>query len=103
MIYTGIFKDITETDVEVIINVNDGDSEVVRIDEDDSGIRLAKNPVVISSQIDDMFQVIEIGQCQIDLLSKHYLGGSLFGSNARDIRVNIWRSGRCLFAGFVEP
>jgi hypothetical protein len=103
MIYKGIFKDMSDTDVEVIIDTNDGDSDVVRMDEDDSDIRLLKNPVKISSQIDDLFQVVEIAQCDINLLSKHYLGGQLFGNNARDVRVNVWRSGKCLFAGFMEP
>lgn len=94
---------MSDTDVEVIIDTNDGDSDVVRMDQDDSDIRLLKNPVRISNQIDDLFQVVEISQCEINLLSKHYLGGQLFGNNARDVRVNVWRSGKCLFAGFLEP
>lgn len=102
MIYTGIFKDVKERDVEVIIDIPDGDVEVVRMDEDDSVIRLTKDPVKINGEIDDMFQVIETKSCDIDLLVKPYLA-DMFGRNARDIRVNIWREGRCLFAGFLEP
>lgn len=39
----------------------------------------------------------------MDLLVKPYLGGTLFGKNSRDIRLNVWKAGTCLFAGYIEP
>lgn len=103
MKYIGEFKDLKNSTVEVIIDVPDGDVEIVRMDEEDSEIRLAKDPVQISSEIDDLFQIIEIKQCDISLLAKPYLGGQLFGRNSRDVRVNVWRDNVCVFAGFLEP
>ena len=103
MRYEGIFKDINQQDVEVIIDINDDDVEVVRMDDEDSRIRLMKNPVEISSEIDDLFQVIETKSCTINLLCKDYQGQQLFGRNSRDVRVNVWKNGECLFAGFIEP
>lgn len=103
MRYEGIFKDINQQDVEVIIDIPDDDVEVVRMDEDDSRIRLMKNPVEIDSELDDLFQVIEVKSCTINLLCKDYQGQQLFGRNSRDVRVNVWRGGECLFAGYVEP
>lgn len=103
MRYEGIFKDVKQQDVEVIIDIPDDDVEVVRMDEDDSRIRMMKSPVEIESEIDDLFQVVETKSCTINLLCKDYQGESLFGRNARDVRVNVWKGGQCLFAGYVEP
>ena len=103
MIYAGIFKNRDEEDIEVLMDTNDGDTGVERIDQDSSDIRLAKDPVTLESEMDDLFSVIIVQSCTINLLVKPYLGGILFGKNSRDIRVNIWKNGTCLFAGYAEP
>lgn len=74
MRYEGIFKDVKQQDVEVIIDIPDDDVEVVRMDEDDSRIRMMKSPVEIESEIDDLFQVVETKSCTINLLCKDYQG-----------------------------
>lgn len=47
MIYAGIFKDRDDIDIEVLIDTNDGDTGVERMDEEGSSIRLLKDPVKI--------------------------------------------------------
>lgn len=47
--------------------------------------------------------VLVVHTCTINLLVRNYLGDSLFTGNARNITVNVWKSGECIFAGFLEP
>lgn len=103
MIYRGIFKDTKNRDCELIIKTPDNDPTVVRMDSQNSDIRLLRSPVVITSETDDMFQTVEISSADIGLLTRDYLGGDMFSRNDRDVLVNVYHNGNIIFAGYLEP
>lgn len=103
MIYRGIFKDTKNRDCELIIKTPDNDPTVVRMDSQNSDIRLLRSPVIITSETDDMFQTVEISSADIGLLTRDYLGGDMFSRNDRDVLVNVYHNGRIIFAGYLEP
>lgn len=62
----------------------------------------ADDPVSINSQVNDTFDVLLCRQATITLQARGFVP-ELFGLNARDVVVNIYRDSECIFAGFVEP
>lgn len=64
---------------------------------------MMQDPVVISSELDNTFDVLIVHECTINLLVREYLGDSLFTGSARNVIINVWEGDKCIFAGFVEP
>lgn len=60
------------------------------------------DPVDITSEVSDTFDVLLRQQASVRLLTKNFVP-DFFCSSCRDAVVNIYREGKCLFAGFVEP
>ena len=67
------------------------------------GIYFSAEPITIEEDIDNTFETIIRKSCTINLLTEKYLGGELFAGNSRDIKVNIRKEGKIVFAGYVEP
>lgn len=58
--------------------------------------------VTIESDVTDGWDVVRTSRASVKIQSDRYLGG-LFVSGAPDGRVTVWRDGRVLFAGVLEP
>ena len=62
-------------------------------------------PVRITWDLKDSFDIFNLSSATINLVSKNYYGDSLFQGEARKVAVNITDASlsRCLFSGFVTP
>lgn len=60
------------------------------------------DPVDITSEVSDTFDVLLRHQASVRLLVRNFVP-DFFCASCRDAVVNIYREGKCLFAGFVEP
>lgn len=103
MLYRGQFRTVADRLCTVLIRNSDGSSETVPFGQEPADVVFASDPVELTTDVDDAFGVLIIGQCEINLLVKRYLGDSLFSGGARDILVNVLLDGELVFAGFVEP
>lgn len=72
------------------------------INESDSTIFFAPNAVEITHNYSDSFQHIIKRSAQVNILTQNNLSDYLFGYNARDIQVLIFRELELVFCGFVE-
>lgn len=66
------------------------------------GLYFTDDPVEITSQVNDTFDVRLCYQASIRLLSRNFID-SLFSADFREVPVTIRRDGETLFSGFVEP
>lgn len=99
----GTFRDKNNQAVVVIISCTRW-NDTIRIGEGDPcDIYFHKDPVVIQTEMDETMDVIIMKSCTVKLYVKNYMGDRLFSGKSRDIMINVWKSGICLFAGFVEP
>jgi hypothetical protein len=73
------------------------------INEADSTIHFAPNAVEIQTNYSDSFQTIIKRSAIINLITDNNLSDYLFGFNARDIQVLIFRELELIFAGVVDP
>ena len=106
MLYYGTFKNRTNTkDIAVYIQTAGSSEQTVHMgDSNVDDIQfMMDDPVVISSELDNTFDVLIVHECTINLLVRQYLGDSLFTGSARNVIVNVWEGDKCIFAGFVEP
>lgn len=99
----GTFKNYNNETITVIIyntyNTTDPDIDI----DDSDDIRFSDEPVVIQTQLDDAFTHVIKTTCQINLVSKIWLGDYLYANNAESVVVNVMKGQTCLFAGFVTP
>ena len=104
-IISGVFRAVDEQLVRVYIRIPDATNlpQISPRHEEDAEIYFTANPVTITTEVEDSFQTIIMKSCQINLYVKKYLGDKLFTPYSRDIIVNVWKGGKCLFAGFLEP
>ncbi len=101
MYLSGRFFDRKSRLVTVMISTT-GDGGSLEIGSDESGVYFADDPVEIASNVNDTFDHLLRHSATIRLLTKSFLPG-LFCTNCRNAVVNIYRDGKCLFAGFLEP
>lgn len=68
-------------------------------------VKFGEEPVVIEYSLDDSFQTIIKKQATINLVTKDYVGASLFSGNAREIPVLITNedTDEVIFSGFLSP
>lgn len=101
----GEFADKTQQLVRVYIKIPGGGNlpQIGGRSSDDADIYFTTNPVEISTEIGDTFDVILMKSCTVNLYIKQYLGDKLFTSDSRNIILNVWKGDKCLFAGFIEP
>lgn len=84
-----------------ILTLGDRTKEV-EIGAEGSGLDWTDDPVDITSEVNDTFDVLLRSQASVRLLTKNFVP-DFFCASCRDAVVNIYREGKCLFAGFVEP
>lgn len=66
------------------------------------GLYFSSDPVEITSEVNDTFDVLLKQQAVIRLLTRNFME-EFFCASAKDAVVNIYRGGVCLFAGYIEP
>lgn len=103
MLYRGQFRNIEDEMITVYIQTDRNSDTVVEIGEEDGDIFFDKDPINIEMDVDNTFDVMFIKSCEINLITKKYLGDTLFTGDSRAVIVNVWKGTQCVFAGFVEP
>lgn len=85
-----------------IVTGGDRSTEKV-IGEKASGLYFAaEDAVEIESEVNDTFDHLLRRSATIRLLSRDFVS-DFFQASCRDAVVNVYRSGKCEFAGFIEP
>ena len=98
----GHFYNQKEERIEVhILTGGDRTKEIV-IGDEDGDLSFSADPVDLTSQVNDTFDHLLCQQATVRLLARNFVP-DFFCASCRDAVVNIYREGKCLFAGFVEP
>lgn len=98
----GHFYNQKEERIEVhILTGGDRTKETV-IGEKGGDLSFTDDPVELTSQVNDTFDHLLCQQATVRLLARNFVP-DFFCASCRDAVVNIYREGKCLFAGFVEP
>jgi hypothetical protein len=99
----GHFYNRNEEKIEVFIVTNGDRSKELLIGNDSrSDLFFSADGVELKDESTDTFDHLLKNQARITLLCRNYIG-ELFTKNCKDAVVNIYRGGKCLFAGFIEP
>ena len=100
----GYFKDNTnEHTITITISRSDYEGQTINIgDNTDYDVCFGADPVTISLDCEDTFQVILPHRATINLISKIWLGDLLFANNITTISVQIKRDNLTIFDGYVE-
>lgn len=88
--------------IEVHLLTGGDRTEELLIGSEESGVYFTDDPVETESQTSDTFDVLLKTQARIRLLTRRHLE-HLFAARPEDVAVNIYRDGKCVFAGYVEP
>ena len=98
----GHFYNQREERIEVhILTGGDRTKETV-IGEKNGELSFTDDPVELTSQVNDTFDHLLCQQATVRLLARNFVP-DFFCASCRDVVVNIYREGECLFAGFIEP
>lgn len=98
----GHFYNQREERIEVhILTGGDRTKETV-IGEKNGELSFTDDPVELTSQVNDTFDHLLCQQATVRLLARNFVP-DFFCASCRDAVVNIYREGKCLFAGFIEP
>lgn len=98
----GHFYNQKEERIEVhILTGGDRTKETV-IGEKGDDLSFTDDPVELTSQVNDTFDHLLCQQATVRLLARNFVP-DFFCASCRDAVVNIYREGKCIFAGFVEP
>ena len=98
----GHFYNQKEERIEVhILTGGDRTKETV-IGDKNGELSFTDDPVELTSQVNDTFDHLLCQQATVRLLARNFVP-DFFCASCRDAVVNIYREGKCLFAGFIEP
>lgn len=98
----GHFYNQKEERIEVhVLTGGDRTKEIV-IGEKKGELSFTDDPVDLTSQVNDTFDHLLCQQATVRLLARNFVP-DFFCASCRDAVVNIYREGKCLFAGFIEP
>lgn len=98
----GHFYNQKEERIEVhILTGGDRTKETV-IGEENGELSFTDDPVELTSQVNDTFDHLLCQQATVRLLARNFVP-DFFCASCRDAVVNIYREGKFLFAGFIEP
>lgn len=98
----GHFYNQKEERIEVhVLTGGDRTKETV-IGEKNGELSFTDDPVDLTSQVNDTFDHLLCQQATVRLLARNFVP-DFFCASCRDAVVNIYREGKCLFAGFIEP
>ena len=99
----GHFYNQKEERIEVhILTGGDRTKETVIGEKKEGDLSFTDDPVELTSQVNDTFDHLLCQQATVRLLARNFVP-NFFCASCRDAVVNIYREGKCLFAGFVEP
>ena len=101
MYISGNFKSIKDVDYQVVITDGDATKDIKVIGEE--GLFFASDALTVETNINDTFDTIIKTSATINLISDSYVGHLLFGNNARNISVSIYKNNTPFFHGFIEP
>lgn len=62
-----------------------------------------KEPVIIDSQNDDLFDPVVRTTCTVRLVTNTWAGDLFYGNSVRSVRCQVRRGDRVLFDGYVSP
>lgn len=83
--------------------VTKGDrSQELEVGTEASDTYFTDDPVEITSEVGDTFDVLLRQSAKVRLLCGGFIS-DLFSATCRDAVVNVYKGGKCVFAGFVEP
>lgn len=100
----GHFYNEQNEKIEVCILTHRDRTQEVEIGSSGSGLDLewTDDPVDITSEVNDTFDCLLCQQASVRLLTRNFVP-DFFCASCRDAIVNIYREGKCLFAGYIEP
>ncbi len=84
-----------------ILTKGDRTKEVV-IGEKGGELSFTGDPVELTSEVNDTFDHLLCQQAKVRLLTRNFVP-DFFCASCLDAVVNIYREGKCLFAGYIEP
>ena len=88
--------------VTVYIVTKGSREQELEIGTDEADVFFSEDPVEISDQTNDTFDVLLGQSVSIRLLCGNVIA-DLFSTSCRDAVVNVYKGGHCVFAGYVEP
>lgn len=99
----GHFYNQKEERIEVhILTGGDRTKETVIGEKKEGDLSFTDDPVELTSQVNDTFDHLLCQQATVRLLARNFVP-DFFCASCRDAVVNIYREGKCIFAGFIEP
>lgn len=98
----GHFYNQKEERIEVHILTGGNRTKETVIGEKNGELSFTDDPVELTSQVNDTFDHLLCQQATVHLLARNFVP-DFFCASCRDAVVNIYREGKCLFAGFIEP
>ena len=98
----GHFYNQREECIEVHILTQGDRTKEITIGEDGGELSFTDDPVELTSEVNDTFDHLLCQQATVRLLTRNFVP-DFFCASCRDAIVNIYREGKCLFAGFIEP
>lgn len=98
----GHFYNQREERIEVHIMTQGDRTKEIAIGEDGGELSFTDDPVELTSEVNDTFDHLLCQQATVRLLTRNFVP-DFFCASCRDAIVNIYREGKCLFAGFIEP
>lgn len=98
----GHFYNQKEERIEVHILTGGDRIKETFIGEKNGELSFTDDPVELTSQVNDTFDHLLCQQATVRLLARNFVP-DFFCASCRDAVVNIYREGKCLFAGFIEP
>lgn len=100
-IYGEFVNQLGET-VSVHILTQGDRTQTMEIGDESADIYFGDDPVEITSEVNDTFDVLLRQSATITLLCGN-LVSDFFSTSCRGAVVNIYKAGVCVFAGFIEP
>lgn len=88
--------------VTVYIVTKGSREQELEIGTDEADVFFSEDPVEISDQTNDTFDVLLGQSASIRLLCGNVIA-DLFSTSCRDAVVNVYKGDRCVFAGYIEP
>ncbi len=102
MYISGSFINQKGDKVEVYILTKGDRTETVEIGTAEADVYFTDDPVEITNEVNDTFDVLLKQSATVHLLCGNLMT-ELFSQSCRDAVVNIYRGGKCVFAGYIEP
>lgn len=98
----GHFYNEKDEKIEVYILTHDDRTDEMEIGVKGGTLFFTDDPVEITSEMSDTFDVLLCQQASVRLLTKNFVE-DFFCASAKDAVINIYREDTCLFAGYIEP